>query len=187
MKRLFAFIFAVLTVFFMNMPFSGKAEAAWVAVVPVEVDESVERAGDLNSYYWDIMIERFAYPEYELLDDDVVAAAVPEDGLKTYDQATLEGIASKTDADIVVAMRIDKVNERALNARREPALECFMKGQFISYNRITGKFYNKKINHKDEIEEVLTYRNDWLQEAFADYVRRGINRTVEDKKARTRF
>ena len=186
MKKVVTFIVAVLSVLFMSVPFTGTAEAAWVAVVPIQIDdEQVERAGDFNSYYWDMMIDRFKYPEYELLEEEKVEAAVPEEGLNNYDQATLVKIADQTDADIVVAMRLDKVDEKGLNGRREATLECTMKGQFISYNRMTGKFYNKKINYKEEIEEVLTVRNDWQQEAFADFVRRGINRTLEDKKRKS--
>ena len=73
MKKIFAFIFAVMAVMFMNVPFLGTAEAARVAVVPIQIDETkVERSGDFNSYYWDIMIEKFKYPEYELMDDEKV-------------------------------------------------------------------------------------------------------------------
>ena len=184
MKKLLGFLFALLAVFVINGSFSNVAEASMrVAVVPLQVDENqVERAGDLTNYYWDIIVDRFQYPDYELLDDDKLLEIVPAEGLAMYDQATLTDIAEKADADIVVAMRIDKVDENPINSRREPTLECFMKGQMIGYNRVTGKFYNKKINEKFEIEEVLTYRNDWQQETFADYLRRGINRTLEDKK-----
>jgi hypothetical protein len=31
------------------------------------------------------------------------------------------------------------------------------------------------------MEEVLTVRTDWQQNAFADFLRRGINRTLEVK------
>ena len=34
---------------------------------------------------------------------------------------------------------------------------------------------------KDEIEEVLTLRNDWQQQVFASELKRYINRTLEDK------
>ena len=59
---------------FMNLPLAGTAEAARVAVAPIQTnDELVERAADFNGYYWDIMIDKFPYPEYELLDDEKVA------------------------------------------------------------------------------------------------------------------
>ena len=71
--------------------------------------------------------------------------------------------------------------------RREAMLECFMKGEFASFNRLTGKYYNKKLYYKGEIEEVLTLRTDWQQQVFASEVKRYINRTIEDKKAKTKF
>ena len=74
MKKLFAIIFVTLAVLFMNVTYTGTAEASRVAVVPIQVnDELVERAGDFNGYYWDIMVDKFKYPEYELLDDEKVA------------------------------------------------------------------------------------------------------------------
>lgn len=182
MKKLFTFIFAMMAVLFMNVPFTGTVEAARVAVVPIQVnDKLIERAADFNGYYWDIMIEKFKYPEYELMDDEKVAAVVPDEGLATFDQATLTSICEKVDAEIVVAMRLDEITETPLNFRREPTLETFMKGEFASYNRLTGKYYHKKMYIKDEIEAVLTLRNDWQQQTFASELRRYINRTIEDK------
>ena len=68
MKKIFAFIFASLAVIFMSVPFGGTAEAARVAVLPIQIDEAqVERASDFYSYYWDVMIEKFKYPDYELM------------------------------------------------------------------------------------------------------------------------
>lgn len=182
MKRLFMFVVAILAVVFMQTPFSGTVEAARVAVVPIQInDELVERSADFNGYYWDIMIDKFKYPEYELMDDEKVAAVVPDEGLTSYDQATLMTICDKVDAEIVVAMRLDEVKETPLMFRREAALATFMKGEFASYNRITGNYFHKKMYIKGEIEEVLTLRTDWQQRTFASELKRYINRTIEDK------
>ena len=183
MKKLVAFIFVLLAVLFMNAPFAGTAEAARVAVVPIQTnDKLVERAADFNGYYWDIMIDKFKYPDYELMDDEKVAAVIPDEGLTSFDQATLTTICEKVDAEIVVAMRLDEIKETPLNFRREPTLETFMKGEFASYNRLTGKYYHKKMYIKGEIEEVLTLRTDWQQQTFASELKRYINRTIEDKE-----
>ena len=173
MKKLFAFIFSILAVLFMQVPLMGTAEAARVAVVPIQVnDQLVERAADFNGYYWDIMIEKFKYPEYELMDDEKVAAVVPDEGLTSYDQATLMAVCDKADAEIVVAMRLDEIAERPINFRREPTLAVFMKGEFASYDRITGKYYHKKLYYNDEILEILTVKNDWQQRVFASELKR---------------
>lgn len=182
MKKLMAFLCSVLAVLFMNVALQGTAEAARVAVIPIDVDVKVERAGDFNSYYWDMLIDRFRYPDYELLDDDKVAAVVPETGLKTFDKAALSAVAEKVSAEIVVAMRITDVQEIPKSFLREPMVECIMNGEFASFNRLTDKYYYKKINYTKDIHEIWTVRNDWQQDVFADYLRRGINRTLEDKR-----
>ena len=60
-------------------------------------------------------------------------------------------------------------------------VECIMSGEFASFNRLTGNYYYKKINYSKDIHEIWTVRNDWQQDVFADFLRRGINRTLEDK------
>lgn len=187
MKKLFTFIFAVLAVLLMNVQLVGTAEASRVAVVPIQVnDEMVERAADFNGYYWDIMIEKFKYPEYELMDDEKVAAVVPDEGLTSYDQATLMDICEKAGAEVVVAMRLDEIKETPLNFRREPTLETFMKGEFAGYNRLTGKYYVRKIYDKDEIEEVLTLRTDWQQQTFAAELKRCLYRFLDEKNTKVK-
>ena len=89
--------------------------------------------------------------------------------------------------DIVVAMKLDEIKENPLNFRREPTLETFMKGEYAGYNRLTDKYYYKKLYHKGEIEEVLTLRTDWQQRVFASELKRYLNRTMEDKKVKTKF
>ena len=183
MNKVFAFIVAAFTVLLMQVPVMGTAEAARVAVVPIQInDEQVERAADFNGYYWDIMIEKLPYPEYELMDDEKVAAVIPDEGLKTFDEATLKDVCEKCDAEIVMAMRLDEVKEKPLNFRREPTLETFMKGEFAGYNRLTGKYFNRKIYEKGEIEEVLTLRTDWQQRTFAAELKRSIYRFMDEKK-----
>lgn len=187
MKKTFTFIFAVLAVLFMHVSFIGTAEAARVAVVPIQINEQqVERSGDFNGYYWDIIIDKFKYPDYELMDDEKVAAAVPEEGLKVYDEATLKDVCEKSDAEIVVAMRLDEVRDKPIPFRREPALETFMKGEFVGYNRLTGKYFHRKIYEKGEIEEVLTLRTDWQQQTFAAELKRSIYRFLEEKKTKVK-
>ena len=181
-KRIFAFVFAVLAVLVMQVPFSGMAEAARVAVAPIEINDArVARASDFNNYYWDIMIDKFRYPEYDLIDESKMEAVVPYDGMKNFDQKTLADICNKTDAEIVVAMRLDDVHSRVDRARHDPRTKCYMKGLFVGYNRLTGKYYCKKINYYGEIETVLTLKNDWQQDAFTSTLKRCLNQMAEAK------
>ena len=183
MKKLLYFACAVLMAAAVNLSFSVTAEAARVAVLPLQFkDMNMERAGDFTTYFWDVVVNKFQYPEYELLDDEKVENAIPENGLPSFAQSVLAEVCDKTDADIVVAMKLDKVEENPLSFRREPSLECIMKGEFAGYNRITGKYYYKKMYYKDEIEEILTLKNDWQQNVFASNVKRYVNRVMEDNK-----
>ncbi len=182
MKRIFAFVFSALVVLFMQVPFSGTVEAAWVAVVPIEINDSkVVRGSDFNNYYWDIMIEKFCYPEYELLEDAKIEAVLPFAGLKTFDQKTLTDICIKTDAEIVVAMCLDDVHGKVDRSRREPKTKCYMKGLFAGYDRLKGKYYSKKINYYNEIETVLTMKTDWQRDAFTSTLKRCLNQMLKDK------
>ena len=185
MRRKLVYLFSLLIIVFLSMLSFGAAEAARVAVIPIQIDgNQVKRAADFESYYWDVIIEKFQYPDYELMDDEKVSALIPEKGLTSFDQATLAGIVDKADADIVIAMRLDIIKERPLNFRLEPMVECIMEGEFGSYNRFTGKYFKNKLNYKREIEEVLTLRNDWQQQVFASELKRYINRTLANRKAK---
>ena len=182
MKKVFAFIFAILAVFFVNISFSGTVEAARVAIVPIQINiDKVERAADFNNYYWDIMVEKFPYPEYELMDDEKVSAVLPDGELKSYNQAALEDLCNKIDADIVLAMRLDDVFEESTHSRFEPAWDCNMRGEYAGYNRLTGRYYHKKIYLKDTIEEILLLKNDWQRDMFTLNLKRYIHRTVDVK------
>lgn len=182
MKRIFAFIFAVLAVLFMQVSLSGTAEAARVAVAPIEINNTkVARASDFNNYYWDIMIDKFRYPEYDLIDETKIEATIPYDGLKSYDQRTLADICNKTDAEIVVAMRLDDVHSKVDRNRHDPKTKCYMKGLFVAYNRLSGRYYCKKINYSHEMETVLTLKNDWQQQAFVSTLKRCLNQMMDNK------
>ncbi len=161
----------------------GSVEAAWVAVLPIEVNETnVERAKDFTDYYWDVIVNRFKYPDYELLDDDKLTAVVPEKGLTSYSRTVLADIATKTDADIVIAMRLDSVGEELSSSFSEERLvECSMNGEFASYNRLTGNYYDKKFYYRDRKEEALIIKNDWQYFIFNSDLNRYINHTLRDK------
>lgn len=183
MKRIFAYVFTALSVLFLQVPFSGTVEAARVVVAPIEINNNkVARAADFNNYYWDIMIDKFRYPEYDLIDEAKTNTVIPLDGLKVFDQKTLANICNQSDAEIVVVMRLDDVHGKVDRTRRNPRTKCYMEGLFAGYNHLTGKYYLKKIHYYDEIETVLTLKNDWQQNAFASTLKRCLNQMLEGKE-----
>ncbi len=183
MKKTMKQIFFVIAILFLSIAATGRVEAAWVAVVPIQVDDTkVERAGDFNNYYWDVIVNRFKYPDYELMDDEKVVVAVPEKGLPSYDLSVLASVAQQIDADIVIAMRLDSVKEMTGSMfASEPMTECEMDGEFASYNRLTGKYYHNKMRERNSYESVLLLKSDWQYEVFNAELNRYINRTLEDK------
>lgn len=183
MRRFLTILFALITFFSVNV-FQGTAEAARVAILPLQIDDSaMERAADFTGYYWDIMINEFKYPDYELMDDDKVAAVIPDEGLKSFDKATLSKVLTDTDADIVVAMRLDKMEEESDYFRADPVVHFRLNGEYAAYNRLTGKYYNKKFHEKYDIDDELTLKNDWQQMTFAELTKRYVYRSKKaDKK-----
>ncbi|XOQ53396.1 MAG: Lipoprotein [Succiniclasticum sp.] len=182
MKKILMLMMAVLSVFCLTTGFTGKAEAAKVAVLPIQLnEEKVERASDWNSWYWDIIVDRFHYPDFELIDDTSISQVVPESGLTSYDKETLMSVASQLGADVVVAMRIDNVHEKFYNFRTESMIGMTVEGQFASYNGVTGKYYDKKINSYDETEDVYLTKTDWQARWMQSNLNRYINRTIETK------
>ena len=182
MRKAFLLLCMSLMMIFAHFPFTGVAEASRVAVVPIQFNEKeVERTSDFTSYYWDIMIEMFKYPEYDLLDEEAVSNVLPEQGLSSFDQATLKDIINKTDSEIVVAMRLDSITIDDDSFAYEPITKVYVKGVYASYNRLTGKYFLKKFNLREEVEPELAFKIDYPQRMFASNLRRYIRRTADIK------
>ena len=182
MKKIIALLFAILSAFFVNTSFLETAEAARVAVLPLQFsNDNMERASDFTSYYWDIMVEKFQYPEYELMDDDKVAAALHDEELKAFDKASLMKVADQTNAEIVVVMRLDRLDAESNYFSSDPYVTFRMNGEYAGYNRLTGKYYNKKFHEKYDVDDELTLKNDWQQMRFAEITKSYIYRTMKEK------
>ena len=98
-----------------------------------------------------------------------------------YMEEILERIASETGADIVIAMSLDKLDDKILFPRREPTLQLDMSGEFAFLNKVTGRYYTKKYSSDMEIEEALTVRSDWKSEEFAKTVRSYLKKVDQIK------
>ena len=182
MKKITTIIVSVLAVLFMNLSFMETVEAARVAVLPIQFSDAVmERTSDFTSYYWDIMVDKFKYPDYELMDDDKIAAALHDEELKSFDKASLMSVADRTGSEIVVVMRLDRLDEEPDYFRSEPVMIFRMNGEYAGYNRLTGKYYHKKFHEKYEVEDVLTLKNDWQQMTFAELTNSYVYRTMKAK------
>ena len=135
-KILNLMMLAVLAVCF-ALPVAGKVEAAKMAVVPLA--NHVEDNTTANMIYMDEVMAMFKFPEFDMVADDVVEKAVGTAGMVDFSKANLERIARETGADIVVAMSLDTLDDKALFPRREPTLKLDMSGEFAFLNKVTGR------------------------------------------------
>lgn len=170
MKKFFNYVLLALVIICFALPLAGKAEAAKVAVVPLANNV----AGDelVGTIYMQEALALFRYPEFDLLGDDVVIAAIgSENGLSDYSKAALEKVAQATGADIVVAMQLDKLDVKRMPQRKEATLKMDLRGKFASLNTITGAYYSKDLRDSRTVEEAVTVRGDWKHEVFQNVVR----------------
>jgi hypothetical protein len=186
MKKILGLILTVFAFVLLTAgPGSNKAEAARVAVLPLQTDNLVvdenEDTNDYSSLYWDEATDLFKFPAFELLGDDEVQKALPKEGLKDYSEATLKTMADKTESDIVIAMRLDNITSKNVFSRLERTEKTIMKGEFASYNRISGKYQHKLIDDENEVEEVLLVRGNWRAELFSKMARRYMSRAMKLK------
>ena len=171
MKKIMNFVLmAVLAVCFV-LPAAGKAEAAKLAVVPL-----ANHVEDMEE-----IMDTFKFPEFDMIAEDVVDKAVGSRNIADFSKANLERIARESGADIVIAMSLDKLDDKALFPRREPTLKLDMSGEFAFLNKVTGRYYVKKYSDDMEIEEILTVRSDWKSEEFAKTVRSYLKKVTQFK------
>jgi hypothetical protein len=185
MNKLLSIIFALLAfVVTSGMATTPAAEAARVAVLPLQVDNLVkdeEDTNDYSTYYWDVATDIFKFPAFDLLGDDEVAKILPAAGLKDFSEATLKDIANKAEADVVVAMRLDKLNSSGVPGIREETTATDFRGAFASYNRISGKYLYKDIYEKENTESVLLVRSNWRANLFSKITSMYMKRAIKLK------
>lgn len=180
-KLLKLFVFAIMTVAFCVPGFSA-AEAATVALLPlvnnVEGDELANQVfyksamAKLNSKKGFIMVENDKLTA--VIEANQVAGSVPS-------EAALARIAKDGDVDIVIAMQLDVLDDTVIDSSEERKLQLNLEGYAVSYNRITGQYYNHRIYDDKVIPEALTSRWDWTHEEWGRNVRREIDRVLTVK------
>ena len=177
MKKFLNYLLLALVTICFALPLGGKAEAAKVAVVPLANNV----AGDdmAGTIYMQEALALFRYPEFDLLGDDVVIAAVGENGLADYSKAALQKVAQATGADIVVAMQLDKLEAKRMPQRKEATLKMDLRGKFASLDTLTGAYYYKDLRDSRTIEEAVTVRGDWKHEVLQNVVRNAFKKVTD--------
>ena len=177
MKKILNYLLLALVTICFALPLGGKAEAAKVAVVPL----ANHVAGDelAGTIYMQEALALFRYPEFDLLGDDVVIAAVGENGLADYSKAALQKVAQATGAEIVVAMQLDKLDAKRMPQRKEATLKMDLRGKFASLDTLTGAYYYKDLRDSRTIEEAVTVRGDWKHEVLQNVVRNAFKKVTD--------
>lgn len=185
MKKILSLVLGLVAAVCFMLPVVNTAEAARVAIIPLqqtfktpEETENNSNTSDYSIMYWDLIVEKFKFPAFDLVNDDTVGKALPAGYLQSYDKATLEKIATDTEADIVIAMRLDQLDSKPLAFHFEPTMRQIMKGEYASLNKVTGKYFHKKIDEQNDVEEVLTARGNWKHELFSKTTKRLFDKTL---------
>ena len=177
MKKFLNYLLLALVTICFALPLGGKAEAAKVAVVPLA--NNVVGDDMAGTIYMQEALAMFRYPEFDLLGDDVVIAAVGENGLADYSKAALQKVAQATGADIVVAMQLDKLDAKRMPQRKEATLKMDLRGKFASLDTLTGAYYYKDLRDSRTIEEAVTVRGDWKHEVLQNVVRNAFKKVAD--------
>lgn len=182
MSKVLRYVMMTVMALCLSIPcFGSSAEAATVALLPLinNVQDDLagqvfykEAIGALNSQKGFMMVEN------KKLDAAIEAAdittTVPSEG-------ALAKIAKDGDVDIVIAIQLDKLEEKTLYSSEENKLEMNIKGYVVAYNRITGEFYEHRIYNDNVIPEVFSSRWDVAHEEWGKTVRYEVKRALNHK------
>lgn len=183
-KILRYFLMTVMALTFSVMGLGATAaEAAGVAIIPVinNVEGGDELVGQL--FYKNAITTLNATKGFYMVESDALTASIEAAaiGKQVPGEATLAKIAKEADADIVIAMQLDKLDDTAIDSGEERKLQLDLQGYTVAYNKITGKFYKHRIYNDKVIPEALTSRWDWVHEEWARAVRVEIDRALRAK------
>jgi len=186
MKKILSVFFALCAFVLLTGQSAREVEAARVVVLPLVTDtlqldeEDRHPKADYGSFYWKNVADIVKFPAYDLLSDDETNKALPAEGVKTFDEATFRDIAAKTNADVVIGMRLDRLNSK-MKVGYELVQRIFMRGNFAYYNKLTGIYKNDKIYNTDDVEYALIVRSDWRADMFGKEVRNDLRRALNIK------
>ena len=86
-------------------------------------------------------------------------------------------IAKETEADVVIAMRFDKMHGDEDQFMLEPQTKVEVDGEYASINHVTGKYYHAKIGFTDTYETAILTRDDWRINVARNLMRTYMKRT----------
>ena len=182
MKKIYRYLLLTVLALCLSVPALG-AEAASVALLPLINNV----AGDTIAsqvYFKSALSSINAQQGFVLVDNDQLTAAIEaaQLGREVPDQATLAQIAEAGKVDLVIAMQLDVLDDKAIYDGYDDRLKLDLQGYAVSYNKLTGEFNKHRIFDDKEIPAALASRWDWTHDAWGRNVKREVNRILKVKK-----
>ena len=182
MKKIYRYLLLTLLALCLSIPALG-AEAASVALLPLINNV----AGDTIAsqvYFKNALNSINAQKGFVLVDNDQLTAAIEAAklGREVPDQATMAKIAKAGNVDLVIAMQLDVLDDKAIYDGYDDRLKLDLQGYAVSYNKLTGEFNKHRIFDDKEIPAALASRWDWTHDEWGRNVKREVNRILKVKK-----
>lgn len=160
-----------------------RAEAATVALLPLLNNAGEESAGQI---YFQCALEKTKeLGDFELVDNDRLNAAVEavmaETGAAVPDAAALQRIAAEGGVDIVIAMQLDKYDDKIRHSSKVRMKQLDLRGRTASYSSLTGRAYSHSFKNDKQVEVALTSRWDVKREEWGRTVRNEVERALKAK------
>lgn len=183
MKNLMRYVMIALMAIGFALPSAGAVNAMEkVAVLPLI--NNVEGDDMVGQIYVKEAIDLFNYPEYEFLENDALTAAVEAEkfGKEVPSKAALQRIAKASQADLVIAVVLNDLDDKAVWPSAERILEMNMRGTTVAYSAVTGTYYKHNFHDDQRIDETLTSRWDWKHDEFQKMMRREMKKITKMEK-----
>ncbi|MCD7974438.1 MAG: hypothetical protein LUF25_01315 [Phascolarctobacterium sp.] len=190
MKKALRYLLLVTLALCFSVPCFSRAEAASVALLPfinnVE-DKEKHDAQDLGKvYYENAFAVLNSKPGFLVVEDDTLLNALEKNMVagQMPTEAQMRRIAIDGNVDIVIAMEIDYFDVTIRRGGEDDMLQMNCEGWVTAYNKLTQKYYRRRVYDDNTISEALTSRWNWPQEEFGRQMRREIEKilSVKNKK-----
>ena len=159
MKKVLRYLLMTVMAICFSIPCFGAAEAASVALLPLI--NNVEGGDELASqvFYKNALSVLNSKKGFVVVENDKLTAVIDaaKIGNKVPSAATLEKIAKDGDVDIVIAVQLDKLDDKAIDSSEERRLQIDLQGYAVAYNKLTGKAYEHRIYSDKTIPPLCAY------------------------------
>ena len=184
MKKVLRYLLLTVMTLCFSLPCFSVVEAASVAILPLI--NNVEGGDTMaNQIFYKEAINTLKYQKgFVMVENDKLTAAIDAANIgdKVPGEATLAKIAKDGNVDIVIAVELDALSDKAIDSSEERKLQLDLQGYTVAYNALTGDFYKHRIYSDKIIPEALASRWNWTHEEFGRELRKEIKKALAPKK-----